>query len=83
MLTNFFNAEALQREGENLWAATLAAGSPVVNRPDQAGVGQAESSSMEQSNVDLAAEFVKMINTSAPSRPTAIPSALTTTCWPI
>ncbi|MBI5521272.1 MAG: flagellar hook-basal body complex protein [Desulfarculus sp.] len=62
VLTNFFNAEALQREGENLWAATLAAGSPVVNRPGQAGVGQVESGALEQSNVDLAAEFVKMIN---------------------
>ncbi|MFH1035773.1 MAG: flagellar hook-basal body complex protein [Pseudomonadota bacterium] len=62
VLTNFFNAEALQREGSNLWAATLAAGSPVVNRPGQAGVGQVESGSLEQSNVDLATEFVKMIN---------------------
>jgi flagellar hook protein FlgE len=62
VLTNFFNAEALSREGSNLWAATLAAGSPVVNRPGQAGVGQVESGALEQSNVDLAAEFVKMIN---------------------
>ncbi len=62
VLTNFFAPEALSRQGDNLFSATLAAGSPVVNRPGQASLGQVESGSLEQSNVDLATEFVKMIN---------------------
>lgn len=61
-LTNFYNPEALQREGSNLYSATLAAGSPIVSRPGQAGTGDVESGSLEQSNVDLATELVKMIN---------------------
>ncbi|MCA1905409.1 MAG: flagellar hook-basal body complex protein [Desulfarculus sp.] len=62
VLVNFQSNESLRREGENLWSATLQAGSPVANRPGQGGLGTVESSTLEQSNVDLAAEFVKMIN---------------------
>ncbi len=62
MLTSFAAPDALKREGENLWTATLNAGSPVTNRPGDAGLGSVESGALEQSNVDLANEFVKMIN---------------------
>ncbi len=62
ILASFSNPEAMKRDGENLWTATLQAGTPVLNRPGDAGLGQVESGALEQSNVDLAAEFVKMIN---------------------
>jgi flagellar hook protein FlgE len=62
VLVNFQSNESLRREGENLWSSTLQAGSPVNNRPGQGGLGFVESGTLEQSNVDLAAEFVKMIN---------------------
>jgi flagellar hook protein FlgE len=62
MLVNFANNSALEREGENLWSKTLNSGEPVHNRPGQGGLGTIESGALEQSNVDLANEFVKMIN---------------------
>ncbi|MFH1060207.1 MAG: flagellar hook-basal body complex protein [Pseudomonadota bacterium] len=62
VLVNFQSNESLRRQGENLWSSTLQAGSPVNNRPGQGGLGFVESGTLEQSNVDLAAEFVKMIN---------------------
>ena len=34
----------------------------MINRPGQGGLGKTESGALEQSNVDLANEFVKMIN---------------------
>jgi flagellar hook protein FlgE len=62
MLVNFANPAALERQGDNLWLQTLNSGEPVTNRPGQGGLGQVESGALEQSNVDLANEFVKMIN---------------------
>ncbi len=61
-LVNFANSAALERQGDNLWVQTLNSGEPVTNRPGQAGLGDVESGALEQSNVDLATEFVKMIN---------------------
>jgi len=61
-LVNFANPSALERQGDNLWVQTLNSGEPVTNRPGQAGLGKVESGALEQSNVDLANEFVKMIN---------------------
>jgi len=62
VLVNFGNPAALERQGENLWTKTLNSGEPVYNRPGQGGMGKVESGALEQSNVDLANEFVKMIN---------------------
>jgi len=62
MLANFANPAALERQGDNLWVQTLNSGEPVINRPNQGGLGKIESGALEQSNVDLANEFVKMIN---------------------
>jgi flagellar hook protein FlgE len=62
VLVNFANPAALERQGENLWVQTLNSGEPVTNRPGQGGLGDVESGALEQSNVDLANEFVKMIN---------------------
>ena len=63
VLTNFSNPDALQRQGDNLWSWTYAAGDPLpATRPSSGGLGSLESGALEQSNVDLANEFVKMIN---------------------
>jgi flagellar hook protein FlgE len=62
VLVNFANPGSLERQGENLWVQTLNSGEPVINRPGQGGLGDVESGALEQSNVDLANEFVKMIN---------------------
>jgi flagellar hook protein FlgE len=62
-LAGFKNPAGLQRVGHNLWAATAAAGAPVYGLPGGAeGLGTIEAGALEQANVDLAQEFVNMIN---------------------
>ncbi len=63
-LTDFIAPGELKRMSDNLWAATDAAGTPRVGQPgDQdAGLGEIESGALENSTVDLATEFVQMIN---------------------
>lgn len=60
-LTNFQAPEELRRIGDTLYEATVEAGDPTVNRPDSGGLGELQSGALEQSNVDMASEFVKMI----------------------
>jgi flagellar hook protein FlgE len=60
-LANFNNPWGLNREGGNLFAQTLDSGDPIVNEPGTSGLGKISPNSLEQSNVDLATEFVKMI----------------------
>ncbi len=62
VLVDFASETELERVGENLWAQTINSGEPVTNRAGQGGLGTIESGALEQSNVDLATEFVKMIN---------------------
>ena len=62
-LTNVANPSALKREGENLWSWTRDAGDPLpASQPGTSGLGSLEAGAIEQSNVDLADQFVKMIN---------------------
>ncbi|MFH1057424.1 MAG: flagellar hook-basal body complex protein [Pseudomonadota bacterium] len=62
-LTGFANAAGLQRKGDNLWAATEAAGEAVLGLAGGTeGLGTIESGFLEQANVDLSKEFVAMIN---------------------
>jgi flagellar hook protein FlgE len=60
-LANFNNPGGLTKEGGNLFSETLASGVAYTNAPGQAGLGSISPNSLEQSNVDLATEFVKMI----------------------
>lgn len=60
-LANFNNAQGLTREGGNLYSETLESGVPYTNAPGEGGLGNINANSLEQSNVDLATEFVKMI----------------------
>ena len=60
-LANFNNPEGLEREGGNLYSMTLASGPAYTSAPGQGGMGKINPNSLEQSNVDLATEFVKMI----------------------
>lgn len=62
-LSNVPNPNGLLREGDNLWSWALDAGDPLpATRPGSGGLGFVESGALEQSNVDLADQFVKMIN---------------------
>ena len=60
-LANFNNPGGLSREGGNLFAQTLDSGVPLIGAPGTNGTGTISPNSLEQSNVDLATEFVKMI----------------------
>jgi flagellar hook protein FlgE len=62
-LAKFTNEQGLQKEGGNLYMATRESGDAITNRPGTNGLGSIAPNSLEQSNVDMATEFVKMIST--------------------
>jgi flagellar hook protein FlgE len=62
-LADFASYSGLLKQGSNLFTSSLASGQAVILAPNQGGVGSIAPSSLEQSNVDLADEFVKMITT--------------------
>jgi flagellar hook protein FlgE len=62
VLAKFANFGGLSKEGQNLFSATDAAGPPRTGIPG-AELGNLFTNALEQSTVDLAAEFVKMITT--------------------
>lgn len=62
-LANFQNEQGLTKEGGNLFKASLDSGAAITNRPGSNGLGTLAPGSLEQSNVDIAGEFVEMITT--------------------
>ncbi|MEB2344394.1 MAG: flagellar hook protein FlgE [Deltaproteobacteria bacterium] len=60
-LADFPNLEGLQRVGNNNLVETRTSGQPLIGEPRTGGFGAVRSSSLEQSNVDLATEFVRLI----------------------
>ena len=60
-LALFPNMQGLQPLGDNQWAQSSASGAPVVNAPGAGNNGVLQTSSTEDSNVDLTAELVNMI----------------------
>lgn len=62
-LAKFNNQQALFKVGGNLWSATRESGDAITGHPGENGLGRIAPNSLEQSNVDIAAEFVKMITT--------------------
>ncbi len=62
-LAKFQNEEGLFKEGGNLYSETRESGDAITNKPGTAGLGSIAPNALEQSNVDIAAELVKMITT--------------------
>ncbi|MDX9786408.1 MAG: flagellar hook protein FlgE [Desulfobacterales bacterium] len=62
-LAKFQNTQGLFKEGGNLFRETRTSGPAITNKPGTAGLGSIASNSLEQSNVDISNEFVKMITT--------------------
>jgi len=60
-LANFQNQAGLQNAGDTQWRATLESGDPILNPPGTGLNGSLRSSALEQSNVDLSTELVKLI----------------------
>lgn len=61
VLANFSNPNGLQALGGNQWAETSESGGPLVGAPGSASLGVLQSSSVEESNVDMTNELVAMI----------------------
>jgi flagellar hook protein FlgE len=62
-LYDFVSKHNLNREGGNLFTQTRESGDPSQGAANSAGFGSTQSNALEQSNVDLAREFVQMIQT--------------------
>ncbi|MEM4450619.1 MAG: flagellar hook-basal body complex protein, partial [Nitrososphaerota archaeon] len=61
VLANFVNPSGLIKRGGNLYEQSPYSGEPLVGLPGSAGLGSIVPNSLEQSNVDLAEEFTKII----------------------
>ncbi|HIJ78247.1 MAG: flagellar hook-basal body complex protein [Desulfobulbaceae bacterium] len=62
-LASFNNLAGLNKEGGNIFRETTESGAPVTGAPGTNGLGSIAPNSLEQSNVDLGNEFVKLITT--------------------
>ncbi len=60
-VTKFENNEGLFKTGKNLFKQTLKSGQGAVGKPGADGRGEVLSKSIEQSNVDIANEFVSLM----------------------
>jgi flagellar hook protein FlgE len=63
-LATFVNPQGLRLEVSNNYAATDASGAVTMKVPNDAGAGRIQSGSLELSNVELAREFIGLINAS-------------------
>ncbi len=62
-LADFPSLNGLERAGAQLFKTTPQSGNPLVNKAGEGGIGDVSASMLEESNVDLAAEFIRMIIT--------------------
>ena len=62
-MATFENVDGLKKAGRNQFYRTLSSGSPRIGEPQTGTRGSVYASTLEESNVDLAGEFVKMIMT--------------------
>ena len=61
VLANFDSPTSLQQLDGNLYTQTVDSGQALIGSPQTAGLGSVNSGSLEESNVDLSDQFVKMI----------------------
>jgi flagellar hook protein FlgE len=61
VLATFHNPQGLQKEGMNLYSETNISGAHSYGIPESGGRGSLSGNSLENSNVDMAEEFTKMI----------------------
>jgi flagellar hook protein FlgE len=60
-VAKFPSNDGLTQAGQNLWAASQASGDPALGAAGAGGRGALVTGSLEQSNVDIAAQFVDLI----------------------
>lgn len=61
MLVQFPSPDNLQQIGDTSWVETYASGGPLRGTPGASGLGTIQSGALEQSNVDVTEQLVKMI----------------------
>lgn len=61
VLANFTNPNGLQALGNNQWSESSSSGPALVGAPNTSSLGVLSASTVEESNVDLTAELVKLI----------------------
>ncbi len=62
-LANFKDVTGLEQDGANLFRQTRVSGDPIMEFPNVGQFGEIQAYALEQSNVDMSAEFVRMITT--------------------
>jgi len=62
VLADFVNLYGLARQGSQLYMATSESGDPLYDQAGMGGMGTVASGMLEEANVDLAAEFIKMMS---------------------
>lgn len=60
-IANFINENGLREVGNNMWAESANSGARTVSQGTQAGAGEVVGGSLEGSNVEIAEEFVHLI----------------------
>ena len=60
-MANFANPQGLRQAGNNAWIETFTSGVPLVGRGGSARLGTIQAGSLEDSNVNLTEELVKLI----------------------
>lgn len=63
MLTRFISEQNLLRRGETLFEESLTSGQPINGNANEGAFGAVRAQNLERSNVNLATEFVSMIET--------------------
>jgi flagellar hook protein FlgE len=61
VLANFPNPQGLRALGQNNWAETYEAGSVLIGAPGSSSLGLVQAGALEDSNVDLSEQLVKLI----------------------
>ena len=60
-VANFSNPQGLQQAGDNAWVETYAAGNPLFGTAGSGDLGVIQAGGLEASNVDIAAQLVRLI----------------------
>jgi flagellar hook protein FlgE len=68
VLANFSNNEGLSQQGQNLYAAGVDSGLPIVGAPGQQGIGSLVSGATEASNTDVGQNLIDLITASTTYR---------------
>lgn len=62
MVAGFTNPQGLAPIGGSMWVETAASGAAKRGSPGESGLGTVQSGALEESNIDLTAELVNMMN---------------------